>query len=57
MNFAVHQVKIKESEKLNKYLDLNGKLKKMSNMKVTVIWMDCKSLEKRLKKLEIIGRI
>ena len=41
MNFAVsseHQVRLKESEKRDKYLDLAGEMeKKLWNMKVTVI--------------------
>ena len=34
---ADHKVKLKESEKEDKYLDLAGGLKKLSNMKVIVI--------------------
>ena len=40
MDFAVpadHRVKLKESEKRNKYLDLARELKKLRNMKVTLI--------------------
>ena len=40
MDFAVpmdHRVKISENEKINKYLDLARGLKKLWNMKVTVI--------------------
>ena len=40
MDFTVladHRVKLKESEKKDKYLDLAGELKKMWNMKVTII--------------------
>ena len=40
MNLAVppdHRVKIKENEKRDKYLDLVEELRKMWNMKVTVI--------------------
>ena len=40
MDFAVpadHRVKLKGSEKRDKYLDLARKLKKLGNMKVTVI--------------------
>ena len=40
MNFAVpadHRVKLKESEKKNKYLFLAKELKKLWNMKVTII--------------------
>ena len=32
-----HKLKIKESEKLDKYLDLNGGKKKLWDMKVTVV--------------------
>ena len=42
MDFAVpanHRVKLKESEKKDKYLDLDRELKKMWNMKVMVIPM------------------
>ena len=40
MDFAVaadHRVKIKETEKIDKYQDLVRELKKLSGMKVTVI--------------------
>ena len=40
MGFAVptyHRVKLKESERKGKYLDLVRRLKKLLNMKVTVI--------------------
>ena len=40
MDFAVladHRVKLKESEKRDKYLDLARELKKIWNMKVTLI--------------------
>ena len=40
MDFAVpadHRVKLKENEKKDKYLDLAKELKKLWNMKVTVI--------------------
>ena len=40
MDFAVpvdHRVKLKESENIDKYLDLARELKKLWNMKVTVI--------------------
>ena len=40
VNFAVlvdHRIKLKEGEKKDKYLDLGGELKKLWNMKVTVI--------------------
>ena len=34
---ADHRVKLKENEKRDKYLDLSRELKKLWNMKVTVI--------------------
>ena len=34
---ADHKIKLKESEKKNNYLDLTRELKKMWNMKVTII--------------------
>ena len=40
MNFAVsadHRIKLKECEKKDKYLDLTRELKKLWNMKVTII--------------------
>ena len=40
VNFAVpadHKIKLKESEKKDKYLDLARELKKLWNMKVTII--------------------
>ena len=40
MDFAVpddHRPKLKESEKRDKYLDLARELKKLCNMKVTVV--------------------
>ena len=40
MDFAVpadHRVKLKENEKINKYLDLARELKKLWNMRVKVI--------------------
>ena len=42
VDFAIpanHRVKLKESEKKDKYLDLSRELKKLWNMKVTVIPM------------------
>ena len=39
MNFAVpeeHRIKLKESEKRDKYIDLARELKKLLNMKITV---------------------
>ena len=40
VDFAVsadHRVKLRESDEKDKYLDLSRKMKKLSNMKVTVI--------------------
>ena len=40
MDFAVpanHRVRLKESEKKDKYMDLAGELKKLWNMKVAII--------------------
>ena len=40
MDFAVladHRIKLKESEKKNKYLNLARELKKLRNMKVTIM--------------------
>ena len=60
MDFAFHKEKIKESEKIDKYLDLIRDLKKLWNMKVMVIQrLDgaigtlSKGLEKRMGGLEI----
>ena len=57
-------MKVKESEKTNKYLDLVRELKKLWNIKVTVIPIVVgtlgiipKGLEKRLGELEISGKI
>ena len=67
MYFAVqadHRVKLKESEKKDKYFDLSRELQKLSYMKVTVIpiVVDAlitisKCLVKRLENLEIKGRV
>ena len=67
MNFAVpadHRVKLKENEKMDRYLDLARELKKPWNRRVRVIPIVIgalgpfpKSLEKRLEELEIRGRI
>ena len=55
---------MKESEKIDKYLDLARELKRLWDMKMTVIptivgtlGTILKSLEKSLKDLEIRGRI
>ena len=67
MDFAVpvdHRVKLKESEKKNKYLDLAWELKKLWNMKVTIIpnvigalGSVTEGLIKGLNDLEIRGRV
>ena len=67
MNFGVpadHRVKIKESKKRDKYLDLARELRKLWNQKLTVIpivismlGMVPKGLERQLEGLEIGGRI
>ena len=67
MDFAVpidHGVKLKESEKKDKYLDLARELKKLYNMKVTVIPIVIgalgtvtKGLVQGLEDLEIRGRV
>ena len=59
MNLAVpanYRLKIKENEKINKYLDLSRELKRQLNMKMMVILIvtgalgtDTKGLEKRLR--------
>ena len=65
MDFAVpadHRVKLKESEKKDKYMDLAQELKKLRNMKRTVmpivigaLGTVTKGLIKRLGDLEIRG--
>ena len=67
MSFAVSvdsKMKVKENEKLDKYLDLARELKKLWNKKVTVIPIIVrvietvsKNQEKRLDKLENEGII
>ena len=67
MDFSVqvdHRVKIKESKKIDKYLDLVRELRKLKNIKVTVILiivgapgMVSKGLEKALEEKEISGKI
>ena len=67
VKFAVpadHRVILKESEKKDKYLDLAKKLKKLWNMKVTVIPIVIgalgtltKGFVQGLEDLEIIGRV
>ena len=58
MDFAVladHRVKLKESEKRDKYLDLAKELKKLWNLKVTVIPVVIGTLGKDTKGL-VLGR-
>ena len=67
MDFSVpadHRVKLKESEKKHKYYDLARELKKLWNMKATVIPIligalgtVIKGLVKGLEELEIRGRV
>ena len=67
MDFAVsddHRIKLKESEKKDKYLDLARELKKLWNMKVTIIpivigafGIVTKGLLKRLEDLEVGRRV
>ena len=55
MDFAVpadHRMKIKESDKINKYLDLARELKKLRYMRVKVIPTLCSSLESVPQSLE-----
>ena len=64
-NFAVpadHRIKLKESEKKDQYLDLARELKKLWNMKVTIIPIvigahgtDTKGLIKGHEDFEITG--
>ena len=66
MKFVVpadHTVKLKESEKKDKYLDLAWELKKLWNMRVTMIpivigtfSIIIKALIQRLEELEIRGQ-
>ena len=67
MDFAVpanHKMKLKECEKRDKYLDLAGELKKLRDLKVTIIPIligalstVTKGLVKGLEDLEITGRV
>ena len=67
MDFAVsadHRIKLKESERKDKYLDLARELKKLWNMKVTIIPIVfgafgtvTKGLLKGVEDLEIRGRL
>ena len=61
---ADHRVKLKESQKKDKYLDLAGELTKLWNMKVTIIPIVnnalgkvTKGLVKGLEDLEVGGRV
>ena len=64
VDFADHKVKLKETEKKDKYLDLPRELKKLRNMKVTIIPIVTgalgtvtKGLIQGLEDLEIRGRV
>ena len=67
MDFAVpadHRIKLKECEKKDKYLDYTRGLKKLWNIKVTIIWIVIgafctvtKGLLKGLDDLEVGGRV
>ena len=67
VNFAVpadHRINLKESEKKDKYLDLARELKKLWNMKMTIIPIVIsdfgtvtKGLLKGLEDLEVGGRV
>ena len=61
---ADHRIKLKESEKKDKYMDFARELKKIWNVKVTIILIVigvfgavCKGLLKRLADLEFSGRV
>ena len=67
VDFAVpadHRIKLKKSERRDKYLDLARELKKLWNMKVTIIPIVIgafgtvtKGLLKSLEDLEVGGRV
>ena len=64
MDFADHRIKLKEWEKRDKYLDLARELKKLWNMKVTIIPVVIgafgtvtKGLLKGLEDLEVGDRV
>ena len=67
VDFAVpadHRINLKEGEKKNKYLDLAREIKKLWNMKVTIVQIVIgalgtvtKGLLKGLEELEIGGRV
>ena len=59
-----HGINLKESEKKDKYLDLNGEFKKLWNMKVTIVPIMIgafgtitKGLLKGLEDLKVGGRV
>ena len=61
---ADHRIKLKEGEKKDKYFELARKLKKLWNMKATIVPIIIgafgtvtKGLLKRLENLEISGRV
>ena len=56
---ADHRIKLKEYEKRDKYLDFARELKKLWNMKVTIIpiGMVTKGLLKGLEELAVVGRV
>ena len=63
-NTADHRIKLKECEKKDKYLDLARELKKLLNMKVTIIPIVIgvfgtltRGLLKSLEDLEVGGRV
>ena len=62
MDFAVpadHRIKLKKSEKKDKYLDLAKRLKKLWNMKVAIILIMISAflIKGLLKDLEVEGRV
>ena len=67
MDFAVladHRIKLKECEKKDKYLDLAREMKKLWNMKLTIVPIGIgalgtitKGLLKGLEDLEVGGRV
>ena len=61
---ADHRINLKECEKKNKYLDLARELKKLWNMKVTIVPIGIgalgtitRTLLKGLEELEVGGRV
>ena len=64
VDFAVHRINLKESKKKDKYLDLARELKKLLNMKITIVPIVIavlgtitKGLLKGLEDLEVGGWI